>query len=355
MSLHHYYPQLRWKPAEYESLMQLDQTIISGFTPILTILDIDWDYENDCYKKSLSSYLSDFGANLSASWTPIRPVLLDLKYLDKHGSSRNHPLDMCINDARAYGKEIVPVVSPASTANYIHAVQRNVSNGVAISLSPQTWHLFAHLLNQLNLPPNLIDIIVDYGDIQSANDSLKQQALAVISSLSGQAPWRTLILSSTSYPSSQTGIPQHVVHHIPRHEYDLWLDVVKNSINGRTPCFSDYPTASATITSVDPRFMSQYVAVRYSNDTSWIFVKGTAVKGNGWSQTKNLCSILVNSAEYQAFGPGFSLGDQYIYDRAAGINKSGGSKDWRKVAHIHHLTLVVRQLNLLSQSIPARP
>lgn len=100
MSLHHYYPQLRWKPAEYESLMQLDQTIISGFTPILTILDIDWDYENDCYKKSLSSYLSDFGANLAASWTPIRPVLLDLKYLDKHGSSRNHPLDMCINDAR---------------------------------------------------------------------------------------------------------------------------------------------------------------------------------------------------------------------------------------------------------------
>lgn len=52
MSLHHYYPQLRWKPAEYESLMQLDQTIISGFTPIFTILDIDWDYENDCYKKS---------------------------------------------------------------------------------------------------------------------------------------------------------------------------------------------------------------------------------------------------------------------------------------------------------------
>ncbi len=99
MSLHHYYPQLRWKPAEYESLMQLDQTIISGFTPILTILDIDWDYENDCYKKSLSSYLSDFGANLAASRTPIRPVLLDLKYLDKHGSSRNHPLDMCINDA----------------------------------------------------------------------------------------------------------------------------------------------------------------------------------------------------------------------------------------------------------------
>ncbi|MDA6274851.1 hypothetical protein OSK12_25790, partial [Escherichia coli] len=91
-----------------------------------------------------------------------------------------------------------------------------------------------------------------------------------VNTLSGQAPWRNLILSSTAYPASQAGIPQHQVHHIPRHEYDLWMYVVQNFSNGRTPSFSDYPTASSTITSVDPRFMSQYVSVRYSNDTSWI-------------------------------------------------------------------------------------
>lgn len=82
MSQHQYYPQLKWKPAEYESLMLLDQTTLSGFTPIITIPDIDWDYENECYKKSLSSYLSDFGINLAASWKANRPVLLDVKYLE---------------------------------------------------------------------------------------------------------------------------------------------------------------------------------------------------------------------------------------------------------------------------------
>ena len=41
MSLHHYYPQLKWKPAEYESLMQLEQVTIDGLTPIITIPDID--------------------------------------------------------------------------------------------------------------------------------------------------------------------------------------------------------------------------------------------------------------------------------------------------------------------------
>lgn len=28
MSLHHYYPQLKWKPAEYESLMQLEHDLL---------------------------------------------------------------------------------------------------------------------------------------------------------------------------------------------------------------------------------------------------------------------------------------------------------------------------------------
>ncbi|EHK0832829.1 beta family protein [Escherichia coli] len=355
MSQHQYYPQLKWKPAEYESLMLLDQTTLSGFTPIITIPDIDWDYENECYKKSLSSYLSDFGINLAASWKANRPVLLDVKYLDKHGSSRHHPLDMCIQDARVNGKEIIPVVSPAYSTNYIHAVQRNLINGLAISITPQTWHQFTSQVNHLNIHPSLIDVIIDFGDIQNATDSLKQQALSMVNTLSGQAPWRNLILSSTAYPASQAGIPQHQVHHIPRHEYDLWMYVVQNFSNGRTPSFSDYPTASSTITSVDPRFMSQYVSVRYSNDTSWIFVKGTAVKGNGWGQTKNLCTTLVSSPEYQVFGSKFSWGDDYIYQRSLGANKSGGSKEWRKVAHTHHITLVVRQLYWLAQTQPAKP
>ncbi|WP_414094015.1 beta family protein [Escherichia albertii] len=81
----------------------------------------------------------------------------------------------------------------------------------------------------------------------------------------------------------------------------------------------------------------------------------TAVKGNGWGQTKNLCTTLVSSPEYQVFGSKFSWGDDYIYQRSLGANKSGGSKEWRKVAHTHHITLVVRQLYWLAQTQPAKP
>ncbi|MEY1637610.1 beta family protein [Morganella morganii] len=55
------------------------------------------------------------------------------------------------------------------------------------------------------------------------------------------------------------------------------------------------------------------------------------------------------------YGPQFSWGDNYINQRALGTNKSGGSKEWRKVAHTHHLKLVVMQLAIFAQSSPARP
>ncbi|WP_272683599.1 beta family protein [Providencia sp. PROV141] len=355
MSFHHYYPQLKWKPAEYESLMLLEQATIGGLTPIITIPDIDWDYENECYKKSLNSYLSNFGSNLASSWITNRPILLDVKYLDIHGTSRQHPLDMCIKDARANGKEIIPVISPVSSQNYIHAVGRNLTNGIAVSVNPQTWHLFGQLINQFNIHPSLVDVIIDFGDIQEVSPSLQQQALNMFDLLVAQAHWRSLIVSSTSYPTSQAGIPQHQLYHIPRHEYNLWLYVAQNTTSNRTPSFSDYPTSSSTITSVDPRFMSQYVAIRYSDDTSWIFVKGTAVRGNGWSQTRALCNILTSSAVYAAYGPLFSWGDDYINQRAHGTNKSGASKEWRKVAHTHHLKLVVTQLISLAQTLPVKP
>lgn len=353
MSNHHYYPQLRWKPAEYESLQVLSATVIDGLTPIINVLDIDWDYINDCYKKSLQDYLLDFGDNLARSWNPERPVFLDVGNLDQHGSSTIHPLDICISDARRNGKEIIPVYSPLYSSDYLNAVKRNITNGVAISLKPSDIPLLASIVQGINIHTDFIDIIINLDDISNASLETQQYTAQVINYVLAQANWRRIILSSTCYPSSQAGIPQHSVYCHKREEWELWTKVIQSQHWRKTPGFSDYPTSSASVTSIDPRFMSQYVSVRYSDINSWIFVKGTAARGNGWGQTQQLCDILVKSGYY--FNPQYSWGDQYIYDRAQGVNSSGGSKEWRKVAHSHHLTLVVEQLYNYSQQFPAQP
>ncbi|MGF1717869.1 beta family protein [Photobacterium chitinilyticum] len=355
MSIHHYYPRLKWKPAEWEALQTLPTNILEGLTPILFIPDIDWDYENDCYKKSLASYLSNFGTTLAASWPLGRPVLLDVGYLDLHGTITSHPLDLCIQDALQFGKTLVPVYSPYYSPNYLAAVQRNLHNGVALKLKItdliQAVYSIPNIVTNLNITTNFIDLIIDLEDIQAATFQLQQQAIQVCNTLLSQAQWRNVILSSTCYPSSQAGIPQHQVHLHPREEWRLWSSIIQSQPWIKTPSFSDYPTSSSQVTSINPRFMSQYVSIRYSTYTDWVFVKGVAARGNGWGQTQQLCDILVNSQHFM--GPNFCWGDEYIDERAKNINRSGGSKEWRKVAHSHHLTLVVQQLFNYSQQYPA--
>ncbi|MEH0387194.1 beta family protein [Vibrio mimicus] len=354
MSVHHYFPRLRWKSAEWEALQELPMQALVELTPIFDVLDIDWDYPNECYAKSLANYLSGFGSILQSSWPLDRAVLLDVEKLDKHGTSTSHPLDACCQDALAHNKYIIPVYSPHYSNNYLLAFRRNNQFGVGLKLKAsfleQNQYHIANILSDLVVDSTDVDLIIDLEDMGECTHQQIQQIIATTQNLLSQFAWRNVIISSTCYPTSQSGIPQHQIHLHRREEWVLWSNVIASKRLQRTPSFSDYPTAPAKFTSVDPRHMSQYAAVRYSTYSDWIFVKGTAVKGNGWGQTQQLCGILVNSTYYSS--PTYSWGDGYICERSQGINKSGGSKEWRKVAHTHHLKMVTEQLRNFSLTYP---
>ncbi|EEY44677.1 beta family protein [Vibrio mimicus] len=354
MRSHHYFPRLRWKAAEWEALQALPTQVLTELTPILDVLDIDWDYDNECYKKTLVNYLQGFGSTLQLSWPLNRPVLLDVEKLDKHGNSTSHPLDMCVQDALAHNKNLIPVYSPYYSNDYLLAVRRHNNFGVALKLKAsdlsQRQYNIPNILNNLEINSCDVDLIIDLEDMGVCTTALTQQIITTCHNLLTMFAWRNVIISSTCYPSSQTGIPSNQIYLHKREEWVLWSNVISSQMLQKTPSFSDYPTASAQVANVNPRFMSQHAAVRYSTDTDWIFVKGTAVKGNGWGQTQQLCGILVSSIYYS--GPTYSWGDEYIDERSQGINKSGGSKEWRKVAHTHHLKMVTEQLRNFSTSYP---
>ncbi|OOE51431.1 beta family protein [Salinivibrio kushneri] len=250
---------------------------------------------------------------------------------------------------------VVPVYAPHYSNNYLISLSRNSHNGVALKLRyrdlAQNQYNISQIIQTLPVPVEQIYLIIDLADISVCTQDLINGVLKVCQPTASQLNWRNIIVSSTCYPSSQAGIPQHQIHLHRREEWVLWSNLISLGQWNKTPAFSDYPTTPGQFTPIDPRHMSQYVSVRYSTDTYWIFVKGTAARGNGWGQTQQLCDTLVRSPYYS--GAAFSWGDQYIYDRSLGTNTSGSSKDWRKVAHTHHLTLVVSQLYNSSSTYPA--
>ncbi|EPT8920286.1 beta family protein [Cronobacter dublinensis] len=353
MLTHFYYPQIRWKAAEQEALSHSDLATLNLMRPIITIPDIDWNFVTNNYKKSLQAHLNDFGLKLANAWAINAPIYLDVSEIDKHASQVSHPLDTCIIDAQAYNKEIIPVYSPNYSSLYLASVMKYLKNGVALKFNSSNIAALQATCNHFNIPESDIDIILDIGDIQQSNDQLVgylEQCMTYILSIGN---FRRIIFSATSYPSSQSGIPQNVVHTLTRHEWLLWSKIITNNNVTRTPGFSDYPTSSTFTPPLDPRLIDPYVSIRYSDFNNWIFVKGTSSKGNGWGQTQNLCQILVSNACYK--GQNYSWGDYHINARAQGTVTSGSSKDWRKVANNHHFRLVTEQLGLFAAAHPPRP
>jgi hypothetical protein len=353
MPTHIYYPQIKWKSAEYEALNVTPATVISQMLPIISMPDIDWDFINSRYKKTLAAHLADFPTNLSNSWLSQHTIFLDVGELDKHATQVNHPLAMCIHGAAQFNKDLIPVYSPTYSPLYLASVLRNASNGIALKFNPSNLQTIFNTYQSTGISERNIDIIFDMGDIQQVTQDLVVYVENCLNHIISIANWRRVIFCSTCYPSSQAGIPQHVVHKTPRYEWSLWSQVIQRKNVSRTPGFSDYPTSSATTVPIDPRIMSPYVSVRYSDFNEWVFVKGTAAKGNGWSQTQQLCQILIQDTCYK--GPAYSWGDDHIMLRANGKVKSGTSKEWRKVAQSHHFNLVIDQINQFSVNHPATP
>jgi hypothetical protein len=353
MPTHIYYPQIKWKSAEFEALSVTPTSVINGMIPIISIPDIEWDYVNSRYKKSLTAHLTDFPVNLSNSWPSQNPVFLDVGELDKHATQINHPLANCISGANNFNKAIIPVYSPTYSALYLASVLRNTNHGIALKFNPSNLNSLFSTYQNTGLSENNIDIIFDMGDIQQVNQNLVVSVETAINHILNSGNWRRVIFSSTCYPSSQAGIPQHTVHKIPRYEWSLWSQLIQRNNMARTPGYSDYPTSSATTEPVDPRIMSLYVSIRYSDYLEWVFVKGTAAKGNGWAQTQQLCQILIQDPCYK--GASYSWGDNHIMLRANGNVKSGSPKEWRKAAQSHHFNLVVDQLSQFSKTHPPKP
>jgi hypothetical protein len=353
MNTHHYYPQLFWKKAEQEALDVTPSNIQSNMTPILIMPDIDYDFIDQKYKKNLVNHLKDFGVNLSTSWHIDTPVMLDVELLEKHSLPNQHPLDICIGQADAYNKNIIPLIQSNSSSNYLASVNQHLSYGVAIKIKLQEIQSLLAIASKLQTDHKNIDVILDLEHINQINNQLDQTVLSCLAYIESIANWRSIILASTSYPSSQAGIPQNQVYRTPRLGWHLWANIIQMNTLPRTPGYSDYPVSDASADIVDPRFMNPYASARYSDFSNWIFVKGKSVKGNGWGQLKILCDILRNDQSFQ--GRQYSWGDEFIDDVANGSKPTGGPKEWRKVAHNHHFMMVFDQLSQFSSKHPVHP
>ncbi|WP_366294487.1 beta family protein [Paenibacillus sp. AN1007] len=348
-----YVPVLKWKQGEQKAVEGLQIPTKQSMTPLIEIPQIDWDYENDCPKKTIDEHLSKTGESLYNSWGITEPVFIDLIYIDpsERMQDGSHPLSYVLQEGRNRGINLIPVTDPNRDSAYqleVMKANQTDQNGVCIRLKEAHFNNLQHHINQLlqqqNISPNEVDLVIDYEYASTENKNRTSIFLkGVLDTIPYLHDWRSLTLTGTSFPADLGSIDSNSIGEIERSEWLIWKDVVTTHSLKRSLNFGDYGISNPAPFEADPRFINMSANIRYTADDKYIIFKGRVIKRFGGAQYFQIAQQVVAHHEY--YGAGFSAGDYYINEVANNNDGPGNATSWRKAGTNHHLTLVITELS----------
>ena len=353
----HYVPILKWKMGEYQALQRLTAPVKDGLTPLLEIPPVGFDFETGQHKESADDHLGDFGRRLKSKWQA-RQCFVDLKYLPPHTrmAGGRHYVDVVFETARAEGCAAIPVVGFANDPAFIAAVAAVVrldQRGVCVRLGMIDFDRVGlaseieAMLRTLGVGWAEADLVIDLG---TPNYLPIAAFVRLMSALLGLVPalnrWRTLTIAGTAYPGSiaETVTPPFTI--LPRHEWVAYRAFIGTlGREARIPTFGDYAVAHPDLVALDMRLIKPFAKLRYTIDDAWHIGRGTPVRTHGFGQYQQMCAMLMAQPYFS--GRGYSAGDAYIADCAAGTVATGNLSTWVWVSTNRHLTKVVGDLAML--------
>lgn len=350
----HYVPVVKWKQGEQKALETLTPPSKERLTPLIEIPPIEWDFENDVPKKTVDEHLVNFGETLQRSW-PQR-ALIDLLFI--HPSERMasglHPLAYVLQEARARRIPLVPVTNSERDADYnaeVVAADQKDHLGAAIRITERDFDTLKpnldSLLKALQMNPEQIDLVVDYGYVDPAFLTRTSLFLTgLIDNLPYLDEWRNVILCGTGFPKNLSDVSANTVDQIDRAEWIIWKRIMRVGTVNREPIFGDYGISNPEPFEGDPRFINMSANIRYTAADKFIIFKGLITRKYGSAQYHQLANQVVRHPEYS--GRNFSAGDLYINDVAQNNDGPGNATSWRKAGTNHHLTYVTNELSTVT-------
>lgn len=360
----HYVPIIRWKRGEQSALQVLDPSLKDFMTPVIEIPPIDWDFENDCPKKTVDDHLKNFKEQLKTSWNNDNPVFIDAHQIclddDELMEDGSHPLISLFTMLKSEKLNAIPVTSPSRGVNYqkaVYSIVNNYQTGCAIRLLDEDFddidRIIQGFLEAFNVDPTEIDLIIDYRYIDHKNPVNRMTNLIVgsILAIPHINSWRTFTFVATAFPENLSEIKTGTDGSIPRSEWMIYQQLLQKKIP-RYPSFGDYIISNPEYSRLDPRIMRMSANIRYTADNEYLIFRGYSVttpKYGKWKQAQELCQRVVLHPKYS--GEFYSFGDKYIYGCANETESNGNAETWRKIGTNHHLTLAINELSNFHASL----
>lgn len=357
----HYVPTLLTKLGERQALQDITPAVRARLTPLLSVAPIAWDWDISAPSKTIDQHLAQLPSNLATALSG-SPAFIDLEpaFIDETArmADGSHPLAWMLKEARTAGAALIPVVTPSRDADYLAAARSSATDGLCLRLRTSEWPTalgtpaLDGFLSSLGAAPESTDLILDAAEEVAAAPSVALTALRnEMLALPHAGRWRTVTVSGAGFPKDLTGISKGVTP-VDRIDWLTYLQLIATPGLPVTPRFGDYGVAHPDPTlDVDPRLVSISASLRYTADDVWLVAKGNlfkgaAGKGQGGAAMAPVVSAI--AAHPQFAGAAHCAGDQWVDDRATGLQSGGGNMTvWRRVATAHHLTHVTEAVAIL--------
>lgn len=353
----HYVPILKSKQGELEAVRGLSTITKQNITPLLEVIPVPWDFQQDKPKMSLKDHLDKSAVKINKAFGCDLIFFLDMMLLNMTGSIAGiHPLEYFFNELNKYSLKVIPTIGLAQSIDYqqaISSIAKKNENGICLRVKKEDIEDILELNDTIDKLLDILDIgtfdcdlVLDLENIPlNISGSFLDTILDAIEYFPFLNEWRSFTLAASSFPLI-LDIQQDDDKLLPRHDLLLWRSIVsKKPALPRLPSFGDYAMQHPDLSDLDFRFIKSSVNLRYATDKAWLVYKGREKVRHGFGQFNDICRLLLKRKEY--YGPDYSWGDEYIKRCANNEDGPGNASTWRKVGFSHHITLTAEQVALV--------
>lgn len=350
-----YAPALRWRMAEYQALMRLDEQMKDRVVPFITIPEREFDFDSWEPKKTIHEHVHPFPARYKKKWGT-RPAWVGIHRSIADGvmNGGRDILTYVFDGLRESDARAVPSIALESTSQLrvsVAAIVKQDGLGVAISvrledlMKKDTFARLVAMCDALGIDDAEVDLVVDLGGPNfEPYEAFSTALIAALRRLGDLNRFRNFVLVGTAIPETFKDVAKGE-DQLPRHDWLFFQTLLSRLPSGmRRPNYGDYTIVHPEFTPQDMRKIKSAGKIVYTTDKSWWVRKGGAFRGNE-EQMHEHCAALVGSGIFK--GKEYSYGDDYIGKCAVRQERPSNLTRWKNVAINHHMTRVLDDLAML--------
>lgn len=349
----HYRPFLLAKQGERKALAELEAEYHDQVIPIFVVPPRDWEYAEDRWDKSTQQHIEKLPERLFRARGG-RQAFIDTRHLDEPDEVIEgvHLLEWIVDESRALGLQLIPVVDTDSTDNTLSAalnVTARYECGLAMRIPSGRVSVasaeFSRILSIVKPASHEVDVIFDL-ESEIISDLASRVLIAELQQVLNQGEWRSLTVGGAGFPNET---PQGKgIHEVPRSDWHVYLDVRQQltSLGLEELAFADYVTSGSNPSiDVNPMFLNISSTFRYTISDSWLFTRGQAYKASGGGLGgKAVPSAIRQLMHYPRYNDSPRSQVHDWFDQVLKEGKGGNPTTWRQWSTYHHLRVASDQV-----------